>query len=198
MGHILHRWYLHQLCELFRESGARRAGHAGHRLHGPCFSRLLVPCLQQFADSGSLSGAIGDDSAAQVGVVGNQLVLSKKTNAIETVNLNSEGAIVGATKSVANIPANLNAPFGLATRGDDAYVTIAHANELSLVRDDAMLTVTSSGSQSAPCWVTLDGPFLLSVNAASHTVSRYAVYGQKVIQDVPVVVTINGAPTDIV
>jgi len=65
------------------------------------------------------------------------------------------------------------------------------------VRDDAVVTVTSSGTQNAPCWVTLDGPFLFSVNAASRTVSRYAVYGEKIIQDAPVVATIAGTPTDI-
>lgn len=140
---------------------------------------------------------VGDGSAAQVGTLRDQLVISEKNNAIETVNLNDQGAVTGSTKLVANIPANVNAPFGLATRGDDAYVTIAHANEISLVRNDAVLTVTGSGSQSAPCWVTLDGPFLFSANSPSKSVSRYAVYGQKIIQDAAVVASFNGSPTDI-
>jgi len=140
---------------------------------------------------------VGDGSAAQVGALQGQLILSEKSNVIETVHLNEYGAINGNTKEVANIPSNVNAPFGLATRANDAYVSIAHANELSLVRNDAVVTVTSSGTQNAPCWVTLDGPFLFSVNAASKTVSRYAVYGEKIIQDAPVVATIAGAPTDI-
>jgi hypothetical protein len=33
----------------------------------------------------------------------------------------------------------VNAPFGLVTRNNDAYVTIAHANEISLVRNDAVV-----------------------------------------------------------
>jgi hypothetical protein len=140
---------------------------------------------------------IGDGSAAQVGTLRGQLVISEKSNAIETVNLDGEGAVIGSTKLVADIPANVNAPFGLATRGNDAYVTIAHANEISLVRDDAVLTVTGSGTQSAPCWVTLDGPFLFSANSPSKSVSRYAVYGEKIIQDAAVVTTFNGNPTDI-
>jgi hypothetical protein len=140
---------------------------------------------------------IGDGSAAQVGVLWGQLVISEKSNAIETVDLNAQGAVNGSTKLVANIPSNINAPFGLATRGDDAYVTIAHANEISLVRNDAVLTVTSSGTQSAPCWVTLDGPFLFSANSPSHSVSRYAVYGEKIVQDAAVVATFSGNPTDI-
>lgn len=141
--------------------------------------------------------AIADGSAAQVGVLDGQLIIAEKSNAIETVNLTDGGAVSGSTKLVANIPANVNTPFGLATRGNDAYVTIAHANEIGLVRNDAVLTVTGSGTQMAPCWVTLDGPFLFSANSPSHSVSRYAVYGQKIIQDAAVVATFNGNPTDI-
>jgi hypothetical protein len=140
---------------------------------------------------------VADGSAAQVGVLDGQLVITEKSNVIETVNLDDQGGVSGSTKRVANIPANVNAPFGLATRGNDAYVTIAHANEISLVRDDAVLTVTGSGTQMAPCWVTLDGPFLFSANSPSQSVSRYAVYGQKIIQDAAVVATFNGNPTDI-
>lgn len=140
---------------------------------------------------------IGDGSAAQVGTLRGQLVISEKSNTVETVNLDGQGAITGSTGLVANIPANVNAPFGLATRGNDAYVTIAHANEISLVRNNAVLTVTGSGTQSAPCWVTLDGPFLFSSNSPSKSVSRYVVYGEKIIQDAAVVASFNGNPTDI-
>lgn len=141
--------------------------------------------------------AIADGSAAQVGVLDGQLVISEKSNAIETIGLTHDGVVTGTTKLVANIPANVNAPFGLATRGNDAYVTIAHANEISLVRNNAVLTVTGSGTQMAPCWVALDGPFLFSANSPSHSVSRYAVYGQKIVQDAPIVASFNGNPTDI-
>ena len=138
-----------------------------------------------------------DGSAAQVGVVRGELIVSEKNNAIESVKLGADGAVAGAAALVANIPANVNAPFGLATRGDDAYVTIAHADEISLVRGDAVLTVTGSGTQHAPCWVALDGPFLFSANSPSRSVSRYAVYGQKIVQDAAVVAQFTGNPTDI-
>jgi hypothetical protein len=46
-------------------------------------------------------------------------------------------------------------------------------------------------------WVTIDGPFLFSANSPSRSVSRYAVYGQQIIQDAAVVATFNGNPTDI-
>jgi hypothetical protein len=138
-----------------------------------------------------------DGSAAQVGVVQNQLIVSEKNNAIETFNLNADGAVTGSVTLVQNIPANVNAPFGLVTRDDDAYVTIAHANEISLVRHDQVLTVTGSGTQSAPCWLALDGPFLFSSNSPSKSISRYAVYGRSIVQDAAVAATTLGAPTDI-
>jgi hypothetical protein len=143
---------------------------------------------------------VADGSAAQVGVVENQLIVTEKgaaTGVIETFNLLSDGAVGGAATLVKNIPANPMAPFGLVTRGNDAYVTIAHSNEISLVRSGTVLTVTSSGSQSAPCWLALEGPFLFSSNSPSMTVSRYAVYGQKIVQDAAVAASLNGNPTDI-
>ena len=138
-----------------------------------------------------------DGSAAQVGVLNDELVFSEKSNAIETARLAGDGAVVGAAALVAAIPANVDAPFGLAARGDDAYVTIAHADEISLVRHDTVLATTPSMTQHAPCWVALDGPFLFSANSPSKSVSRYAVYGQKVVQDAPVVAQFAGSPTDI-
>lgn len=138
-----------------------------------------------------------DGSSAQVGVLDGQLIITEKNNAIETVNLDNHGAVTGDANLVADIPANVNAPFGLATRGNNAYVTIAHADEISLVRSNDVLTTTGSGTQHAPCWVALDGAFLFSANSPSKSVSRYAVYGQKIIQDAAVAATFNGSPTDI-
>ena len=139
-----------------------------------------------------------DASAAQVGVLKGALVFTEKSNAIESVRLSGDGAVAGSATLVANIPANVNAPFGLATRGDDAYVTIAHADEISLVRNGTVLSVTPSVTQHAPCWVALDGAFLFSANSPSQTVSRYAVYGQKIVQDAAVIAQFAGNPTDIV
>lgn len=161
-------------------------------------SHAFEPTGISAASDGLAALVLADGSAAQVGVLTGQLVISEKNNAIETVNLDGRGAIRGTSASlVANIPANVNAPFGLATRGNDAYVTIAHANEISLVRNQDVLTVTGSGTQHAPCWLALDGPFLFSSNSPSMSVSRYAVYGQKIVQDAAVVAEFNGNPTDI-
>ncbi len=137
-----------------------------------------------------------DGSAAQVGVVANQLIISEKSNMIETVNL-AGGAVSGLATAVMNIPANVDAPFGLIARGGNAYVSIAHADEISLVRNGKVLTTTGSGTQHAPCWLALAGPFLYSTNSPSMSVSRFAVYGQKIVQDAAVAATFNGNPTDI-
>jgi hypothetical protein len=139
---------------------------------------------------------LADGSAAQVGVLPHELIVTEKNNAIETVPL-EDGAVTGSASLVAGIPANVNAPFGLITRGNDAYVTIAHADEISLVRNDTVLTITPSMTQHAPCWLALEGPFLYSSNSPSQTVSRYAVYGQKIVQDQAVAAAFNGATTDI-
>jgi hypothetical protein len=138
-----------------------------------------------------------DGSAAQVGKLPGELIISEKSNVIESVKLSTEGAVMGAAAVVSNLPVDVNAPFGLVTRGNDAYVSIAHSNEVSLVRRDALLTVASSGTQSAPCWLALDGPFLFSTNSPSHSVSRFAVYGRVILQDAAVAATFDGNPTDI-
>ena len=138
-----------------------------------------------------------DGSAAQVGVLDEELIVTEKSNAIETFALSRSGAVAGVATLVANIPQNVNAPFGLATRGNQAYVTIAHADEISLVRYDAVVTVTASVSQHAPCWVALAGPYLYSANSPSHSVSRYLVHGKALVQEVAVAATFVGAPTDV-
>jgi len=150
------------------------------------------------ANSDGEAGLVNaDGTAAQVGVLDHELIVTEKSNAIETVPLGWDFAIGGVANLVSDIPANVNTPFGLVTRGNEAYVTIAHANEISLVRHDAVLTVTGSGTQNAPCWLALDGPFLFSSNSPSQTVSRYAVYGERIVQDAAVVANFVGDPTDI-
>jgi hypothetical protein len=162
-------------------------------------SHVMVGPYVDSSPDGAAELVHADGSSAQVGVLSNpsQLVIAEKSNMIETVNLRSDGAVMGAATPVANIPANVNVPFGLITRGNDAYVTIAHANEISLVRGGAVLTVTGSGTQMAPCWLALKGPFLFSSNSPSMSISRYAVYGQKIVQDAAVAAALDGDPTDI-
>ena len=157
---------------------------------------MFGPFVSTSAD-GTAKLLVGDGSAAQVVVAANQLVITEKSNVIETVSLARDGAINGSATAVTNIPSNVNTPFGMVARGNDAYVTIAHANETSLVRNGTVLTVTGSGTQMSPCWLALEGPFLFSSNSPSKSISRYAVYGQKIVQDAAVAASLNGTPTDI-
>jgi hypothetical protein len=88
---------------------------------------------------------VADGSAAQVGFLSNQIVVTEKSNVIETFNLLPNGAVRGNAAPVPGVPPavgspSANEPFGLVTSGDNAYVTIAHLNELALVRNDAILT----------------------------------------------------------
>lgn len=164
-------------------------------------SHAILATLVSPIPDGVSSLLVGDGSAAQVGVLTNQLIATEKSNVIETFNLLSNGAVSGSATLVSGIPSDANEavsanePFGLATRGDNAYVTIAHDNEIALVRNDAIINHTI-GTQNAPCWARLMGPFLYTSNTASQTLSRYAVYGQKIMLDAPIVATFTGNPTD--
>jgi hypothetical protein len=160
-------------------------------------SHRMVGSKVDTVPDGEVSLVVADGSAAQVGVLENQLIIAEKSNMIETVDLFPGGAVGGIATPVKNIPANVNTPLGLVTRGDNAYVTIAHANEISLVRNGAILTITNSGTQNAPCWLTLVGPYLFSSNSPSMSVSKYAVFGQRIVQVTAVAASFSGAPTDI-
>ena len=67
---------------------------------------------------------IADGSAAQVGVAGDELIVTEKSGAIERVQLR-EGAVSGTPVAVALSEGQSNTPFGLTTRGSNAYVTFA-------------------------------------------------------------------------
>ncbi len=143
-----------------------------------------------------------DGSAAQVGVVGDQLVISEKSGAIEVAGLR-EGAVAGPAVEV-EIPAGSDTPFGLVTRGANGYVTIAHSDEISLIKNGQLVALAATGSgfptgpgQQAPCWITLVGPYLFTSNSPSHTISRLVATGSSIILDVPIAASTTGAPIDI-
>lgn len=134
---------------------------------------------------------VADGSAAQVGVLTNQIIVSEKSNVIETFNLVADGAVSGNPTLVAGVPSdagkavNGNEPFGMVTSGKDAYVTIAHLNQVALVRKDA---IVNSGftTQNAPCWATITGSFLFTSNTASQNLSRFVIHGRNVVLDAAV------------
>jgi hypothetical protein len=147
------------------------------------------------APDGSASLVIGDGSAAQVGVLADQLLVTEKSNTVEVVGL--LGGVVSGPAANVEIPAGSNTPLGLVTRGANGYVTIAHSDEVGLVKNGSLIALTGSGTQHAPCWLTLVGAYLFSSNSPSHSISRYVVTGTQVVLDAPIVATTAGAPTDI-
>ena len=157
-----------------------------HQLHGHDI---------EAASDGATALLRADESAAQVGVVGDQLLITEKSNTVETVSLQA-GAVVGTAIEVP-IPAGSDTPLGLTTRGSAGYVTIAHSDEVGLVKGGQLTSLVGSGSQHAPCWLALVGQNLYSSNSPSHSISRYIVSGNQVVLDAEVVATTAGAPTDI-
>jgi hypothetical protein len=164
--------------------------------------RIQAPSTIDATADGVATLSRADGSSAQVGVVGDQLVISEKSGAIEVVDLR-DGAPVGAPVEV-DIPADSDTPFGLVTRGSNGYVTIAHSDEISLIKDGQLVALAATGSnfpngpgQQAPCWITLVGPYLFTSNSPSHTISRLVATGSSITLDAPVVAGTTGAPIDI-
>jgi hypothetical protein len=147
------------------------------------------------APDGAQSLVVGDGSAAQVGALANALLITEKSNVVETVGL--LGGAVGGPAEAVTIPAGSDTPLGLATRGANGYVTIAHSDEVGLVKNGGLVALTGSGTQHAPCWLALVGAYLYSSNSPSHSISRYVVSGAAVTLDEPIVASTAGAPTDI-
>jgi hypothetical protein len=83
-------------------------------------------------------------------------------------------------------------------------VTIAHSDEISLIKNGQLVALGATGSgfpngpgQQAPCWITLVGPYLFTSNSPSHTISRLIATGRQIILDAPVAAVTTGAPIDI-
>jgi hypothetical protein len=130
-----------------------------------------------------------------VGVVGDQLLITEKSNVGELFDLHG-GAVTGAAIEVP-IPSGSDTPFGLTTRGSTGYVTIAHSDGVGLVKGGQLTALVGSESQHSPCWLALVGQYLYSSNSPSHSISRFVVSGSHLVLDAEVVATLAGAPTDI-
>jgi len=142
-----------------------------------------------------------DGSAAQVGVAGDELIVTEKSLTVERVPLRG-GAVAGVPAAVA-LPAGFdNAPFGLVTRGSNAYVTVANSDVVAVIKDGRATSFAATGipggaGQHAPCWVALVGPYLFTTNSPSHSVSRLVAAGANVLLDSAVVAQTTGAPIDV-
>jgi len=144
---------------------------------------------------------IADGSAAQVGVAGDVLILTEKSGAIERVQLR-EGAVFGTPVAVALSEGQSNTPFGLTTRGSNAYVTFAGSDTVGVVKNDRQTAFAATGipggtGQHAPCWIAVVGPYLFTTNSPSHSVSRLIAGGANILLDDPVAAQTTGAPIDV-
>jgi len=162
--------------------------------------RLGVDGIDTTAD-GIVPLLAADGSAAQVGVAGSQLIVTEKSGTIEVVKLES-GAAFGSAVSVALPADSRDTPFGLVTRGSNAYVTIAHSDLVGLVKNGQLIALAATGSlggdgQHSPCWIAVVGPYLYSSNSPSHSISRLVAGGNSIVLDLPVAAQTNGAPIDI-
>jgi hypothetical protein len=153
-------------------------------------------------DADGIVGLIdADGSAAQVGVVGEQLIVTEKTGTVEYVELRG-GAVVGSPSAVTLSPEAGVTPFGFAVRGSNAYVTFAGSDSVGVVKNGEVTDVASTGTpggvgQHSPCWAALVGPFLFTTNSPSHSVSRLIAGGRTIALDASVVAQTIGSPIDI-
>jgi hypothetical protein len=164
-----------------------------HRLEGGAVAAVAdgaIPLLR------------ADGSAGQVGVLANQLLISEKSGAVELVDLRA-GAVAGTPVEIP-LPAGSDTPLGLTTRGANGYVTIAHSDQVGLVKNGSLIDLVPTGSNfptgpgiQAPCWLALTGPYLFSSDTPSHAITRFVVSGRRVIIDAPIAAATAGAPADI-
>lgn len=162
--------------------------------------RLNSDGIDTIAD-GIVSLLVGDGSAAQVGVAGDQLIVTEKSGTIEVVQLES-GVASGFPTSVTLPADSRDTPFGLVTRGSNAYVTIAHSDLIGLVKNAHLIALVATGSpggagQHSPCWIAVVGPYLYSSNSPSRSISRLVAGGDNIVLDLPVAAQTGGAPVDI-
>lgn len=140
---------------------------------------------------------ITDGSAAQVGFLGNQLIVSQRSNMIETVDLNNGTVTSSITPVQLPEPPYNKVPLGLATRGSSAYVTIAHSNEVGVVKDGHLESVISTETQQAPCWMTALNSWVFCCNTPSKSISRYNITDTSIEIAELIAIKTKGQPTDI-
>jgi hypothetical protein len=145
-----------------------------------------------------------DGSAAQVGVLEGELLITEKSGIVETVRLDRGGAVAGPASAVAIAPEDSNTPLGLVTNGRSGYVTLAHSDEIGLIRDDTLRAIVATGSgfptgpgQQAPCWIARSGSFLFTANSPSHSITRLVATPLTLAIDELVAAKTTGTPTDI-
>lgn len=161
---------------------------------------LTAGAVDPVAD-GTAALIAADGSAAQVGVVGDRVVITEKSGVVETVALRG-GAITGAASALALPAAALATPFGFTTRGANAYVTVAGSDLVTVLRNGELTAAVATGipggaGQQSPCWAALVGPYLFTSNTPSRSVSRFVAASNSLFLDREVAARTVGTPSDI-
>ena len=164
-------------------------------------SHRIGPEGVETAADGTAGLLVADGSAAQVAVAGDALVLTEKAGAVERVALH-EGAVSGTPVAVTLAEGRTDTPFGLTTRGSNAYVTFAGSDTVGVLKDERQTAFAATGipggaGQHAPCWIAVVGPYLFTTNSPSHSVSRLVAGGANILLDDPVAAQTAGAPIDV-
>ena len=164
-------------------------------------SHLIGPDGVEAHADGTAALLMADGSAAQVGVAGDELIVTEKSGAVERVQLR-EGAVFGTPAAVALAEGRSDTPFGLTIRGSNVYVTFAGSDTVGVVKNGrqtafAVTGIPGGAGQHAPCWTAVVGPYLFTTNSPSHSVSRLIAGGANILLDDPVAAQTAGAPIDV-
>jgi hypothetical protein len=160
-------------------------------------------------NDGVVQLAKGDKSAAQILTFDGGVIYSEKSGSVAELNLSTNGiaGISGPNRSVQlpNAPNN-DTPFGMAARGANVYVTIAHSNLEALVVNGQIMSLAAGptpfkdGSGNiihAPCWNALAGQFLFSSDSPGKQLYRYLVSDSNIFFDKSAAAKLAGPPTDL-
>ena len=150
-----------------------------------------------------------DGSAGQIVTYAGGVVYSEKSGSVAQIALSSGGT---AGLSGPSVPILLPAapdndtPYGLAARGANVYLAIAHSDLEALIVKGSIVSLAtgplpfknSSGALlHAPCWNTLAGQFLYSADSPGKQILRYLVSDSHIFFDKAAAATFSGPPTDL-
>jgi hypothetical protein len=149
-----------------------------------------------------------DGSAGQIVAFAGGVVYSEKSGSVAQIALSGGAAGLSGPSIPILLPAapDNDTPYGLAARGANVYLSIAHSNLEALIVKGGIVSTAigplpfknSSGALlHAPCWNTLAGQFLYSADSPGKQLLRYLVSDGHIFFDKGAAATFSGAPTDL-
>jgi hypothetical protein len=157
---------------------------------------------------GAVPLVLADGSAGQIVTYAGGVMYQEKTGSVATLGLSTNGS---AGLSGPNVPVvlpaapNNNTPLGMAARGENVYVSIAHSDLIVLVREGKIVSMAAGPAAAnaagaivhAPCWDALSGQFLFSTDSPGKQIVRYLVSDTNIFYDKATVATFAGGATDL-